>query len=734
MLNTLKTLFIERGKVDIRRRVLRLVLFGSILTFALLSVLSLIGVVSTWSVINERGSELSESATGFAEKFTEEQAHKQLLGTAEGKARLIRLELQKIGDDVKQLAAQMNRIFSEPQNYPPSSVPEFRQETVRLGDIYVFRCHDLANNPDPVVDEEIRLASNIEPLMRIITDQAYANHQGTISVGSKYNYVICVDVDYGKRDIITYSDDILRNYLVTARPWYIDAIRENKLVFSDFYFAPNGYPAITCAMPYYDNEGIAGVASIGGSLGALYNMIAESVNDASEINFVIDNKGRVIISSQKEGALEAGTEKVLLQDENLSRAIRRMLGGEKGIEDVTFDGTEYLLAFAPVENVNWYFGTMLRKNLVLTPAQEAGHNIELQIDDFKGSFRNMFIALMLVALLVLMRLLYSLLDNGIRVAGNFVKPIEELSDGVREIASGNFDKKLNVRTGDEIEHLAVCFNAMTDELQKYMANLTQVTAEKERIATELDVATEIQSSMLPRDFDFDRTDFELYATMHAAKEVGGDFYDFYLVDDEHLVVTIADVSGKGIAAALFMVLSKTILKNFAFTMTGSDDVGALVACTNAQLCQNNDAMMFVTAFVGVLELKTGRFTYVNGGHNPPLVYRASTDRFEYLNSAARNYALGLMDDVDYEQEMIELADGDVIYLYTDGVTEALNESEELYGEERLEECLNRAGAKNISVEKILAAVRKSLDEYVGDADQSDDITMIGLKYRGGAHD
>ncbi|MBR1581262.1 MAG: serine/threonine-protein phosphatase, partial [Selenomonadaceae bacterium] len=218
--------------------------------------------------------------------------------------------------------------------------------------------------------------------------------------------------------------------------------------------------------------------------------------------------------------------------------------------------------------------------------------------------------------------------------------------------------------------------------------------------------------------------------MHAAKEVGGDFYDFYLLDDKHLMVTIADVSGKGVPAALFMMISKTILKNFALTMANADDVGALVSKTNQQLCQNNDAMMFVTMFVGLLDLNTGRFIYVNGGHNPPLIYRASTERFEYLTSSARNYALGLMDDAEFEQETLELSAGDALFLYTDGVTEALNTREELYGEERLEACLNQPGAERLTVERMLALVRDSLNEYADGAPQSDDITMIGLKFNG----
>ena len=732
LIKTIIEVFSGRGRVDIRRRLLRLVIFGSGLTFASLGLITLIGSISTWSAINNRGSELSESAADYAEHFAENVAHDHLLETAENKARLARLELQSIGFDVKYLAAQAHRILAHPQNYPPRNLPDAHRDGIVTKDVYVFRSR--ASGDDPAIDDEIALLSNMAAPMSIMADEFYSDYQATLSVGSRYNYVVCVDVDFDKREPIVYSDEIMNNYVITERPWYKDAIAANGMVFSDFYAAPNGYPVITCAMPYYDAAGIAGVASVGCSLESLYQSVAENPNGGDEINFVLDDKGRVIISSQREGILKAGTEKILSDDGNLRRAVKRMTAGEKGVESVTLDGTEYLLAFAPVRVSGWSFGTMLENETVIAPALEARHNIERQMDEFKGSFRNVFIALSIVALIIVVRLLYALIKSSVEVSRNFVKPIEELADGVRDIASGNFDKRLNIRTGDEIEHLAVCFDAMTVELQKYMTNLTRETAEKERIATELDVATEIQASMLPRDFDFDRSEFELYATMNAAKEVGGDFYDFYMVDDDHLVVTIADVSGKGVAAALFMVISKTIMKNFARTMKSPNELGALVTCTNQQLCQNNDAMMFVTMFVAVLELSTGRMTYVNGGHNPPLIYRASTDRFEYLQTSARNYALGLMDDEAFEQETIDLNAGDAMYFYTDGVTEALNESEELYGEERLEECLNRSGAKNISVEKMLEAVRLSIAEYAGDAEQSDDITMIGLKYRGGAND
>ena len=304
-------------------------------------------------------------------------------------------------------------------------------------------------------------------------------------------------------------------------------------------------------------------------------------------------------------------------------------------------------------------------------------------------------------------------------------PIKELTDGVREISSGNLDKKLDIKTGDELEHLSICFNAMTDELQTYMKNLTKITAEKERISTELNVAKDIQLSMLPHDFNFGRNDFEIYATTNAAKSVGGDFYDFYLLDENHLVITIADVSGKGIPASLFMVISKTVLKNFATFATSADDYAAVMINANNLLCQGNDEMMFVTVFFGVLEIDTGKFIYVNGGHNPPIIYHAENNSCEYL-SVKKNFVLGGMEDVPYSQQEITLEKGDLIFTYTDGVNEAMNEQNEEYTSERLLNFMNSTNCK-ADLKSLLAAVKADVAKHVGAAEQSDDITMLALR-------
>ena len=201
-----------------------------------------------------------------------------------------------------------------------------------------------------------------------------------------------------------------------------------------------------------------------------------------------------------------------------------------------------------------------------------------------------------------------------------LNPLSELTQGVQEISGGKFDKKLKIKTGDELQTLAENFNTMTDELKLQMADLRKVTAEKERIETELEVATQIQSSMLPKNFSVDNR-VDIFATMKPAKEVGGDLYDFYKLDENHLFVTIADVSGKGVLAALFMVAAITNLRNFIASLKSPNDLKSAIEKTNNRLCANNDGGLFVTAFSGIIDLTTGIFRYVNAGHNPPLIRR-----------------------------------------------------------------------------------------------------------------
>ena len=308
-----------------------------------------------------------------------------------------------------------------------------------------------------------------------------------------------------------------------------------------------------------------------------------------------------------------------------------------------------------------------------------------------------------------------------------LNPVEKLSEFTTEITrTGNFGKQeIEIKTGDEIEALGQSFNYMMERLDDYIKDLTVVTAEKERIGAELNVATQIQSSMLPCIFPAfpDRDELDIYATMTPAKEVGGDFYDFFMVDERHVAIVIADVSGKGVPAALFMVIGKTLIKDH--TQPGRD-LGEVFTEVNNILCESNDNGMFITAFEGVLDLVTGEFRYANAGHEMPFIYRKEGGYEAY--KIRPGFVLAGMENIKYKEQKIQLNIGDKIFQYTDGVTEATDKDNQLYGMDRLHKVLNEK-CLDCNPEQTLKLVKEDIDAFVGDNDQFDDITMLCLEYK-----
>ena len=273
--------------------------------------------------------------------------------------------------------------------------------------------------------------------------------------------------------------------------------------------------------------------------------------------------------------------------------------------------------------------------------------------------------------------------------------------------------------------LAESFASLSSKTRDYIKEITEITAEKERIGTELALATRIQADMLPNIYPAfpGRTEFDLYASMTPAKEVGGDFYDFFLVDDDHLYMTIADVSGKGIPAALFMMASRIILASNA---KAGKTPAEILALTNETICQNNHQEMFVTVWVGVLEISTGKLIAANAGHEYPVIKQAD-GKFELVKDK-HGLVIGGMSGVKYKEYELQLTKGAKLFVYTDGVPEATNAGEELFGTKRMVDALN------IDIEAlpkdILANVRKAVDSFVGEAEQFDDLTMLCLEYKG----
>lgn len=305
-------------------------------------------------------------------------------------------------------------------------------------------------------------------------------------------------------------------------------------------------------------------------------------------------------------------------------------------------------------------------------------------------------------------------------AERFVKDNNAISENLEKI-----------KTGDEIQVLSENLLKLEVDINEYIENLTKVTAEKERIGAELNVATQIQADMLPSIFPAfpERKDFDIYATMTPAKEVGGDFYDFFLVDENHLAIVMADVAGKGVPAALFMVIAKTLIKNRTQMLaeSGNDYSPAKVlAYVNEQLCEGNEADMFVTVWLCILDLRTGKGIVSNAGHEYPTIRRAGGE-FELIKTR-HSPAVAAMEGMRFREHEIELNPGDSLYVYTDGVPEATNSNDELFGTERMLQALNENPSD--SAEELLNRVKDHIDTFVGEAPQFDDITMLCMNYFG----
>lgn len=718
-------------KLNIARRVMLLVLSGSLLTFLVMSVLSLYGMLNINSTLNAKEYEIGESAADYVKDYAAGQIQDRLMEVARYKAYLMDHKLSLLANDTEYLAGKATLLLKNKGAVNPISLPSPRTQLIYSRQPYVHYGQAVGQTINDSISAEIGILSNVAEDLKLMSGK-----YGACFLGSKHGYIVGIYTAVDGKQSQPFSGESLEGFDSRQRAWYKLGQQAEKVTYTDVYMSTKGYLCVTCVAPYFDNDGFAGVAGIDCNPEEVYWRHTEGNGFETEYSFILGRDGEIIFSSHKEGVLNAiltGRDLRKSSDESLAEAASRMTNGEQDVVPVMINGAEHYLAFAPIGSVGWSYGALIETDSVLLPVMAAKEAMLGAMVGFRDEMDELFDKIYLWAIILLIPLLLLLILFSIKVSRHFVKPIHSLADGAREIAQGNLDKQLEVRTGDELEHLSVCFNAMGHELKDYMKNLERATTEKERIATELGLATKIQADMLPRNFHeiSEKKAFEIFASMQPARAVGGDFYDFYLVDENHLVVTIADVSGKGIPASLFMMISQTVLKNYTVMMQKPDDLSGAMSLANKRLCKNNEGGMFVTVFMGMLDLVSGKFICSNGGHNPPLVGRLQEDGkrvFEYME-LGKSRVLGIIEKNKYTQTEISLEPGDMLFLYTDGVTEAMNEENQLYTEVKLKAALDGIPA-GASVEDALAFVREDIRRHVGMAEQSDDITMLAVLYDG----
>ncbi len=611
-------------------------------------------------------------------------------------------------------------LYTHPDEYQDKPVYDPKPEND--GKTSVQLQHEAAVNPAD--DPHLGLAANMSELMLAMYENSKVLNSCFIATVD--GNIIFVDDRAGANFD---ADGKLQTFEVRQRPWYTGAKDTGDLYFTGIELdAFTNIPGLVCSAPVYADGKL--VAVVGADI-FLYQ-ISEFINNSAKDNgfeCIVNQNGEIIFSPQKEGTFKASlsdqaTDLRSGENKELGELITKSLQESTGIKTVTVDNKTYYLCGEPMKTVSWAVITAVDKELTDQPTKALINSFETINTQAQDDYHNsagksqQTILVMTVIILVLASVV------ALIVAGKIVKPVECMTKRIDEISGTDlaFELDDSYHTGDEIEVLAQAFATLSKRTINYIDQITRITAEKERIGAELSLATKIQADMLPNLFPAfpERPEFDIYATMTPAKEVGGDFYDFFLIDNNHLGLVMADVSGKGVPAALFMMMSKILVNNYA-QMGGSP--ARVLELTNAQICKNNDEEMFVTVWFGVLDITSGIVTAANAGHEFPILRKADGS-FELFKDK-HGFVIGGMDGMKYRDYQFKLEKGGTLFLYTDGVAEATNSQNQLFGTDRMLAALNTDPQAPPKV--LLENMKKAVDEFVGDAPQFDDLTMLSVK-------
>lgn len=704
---------------------------GLLLAMLFLAMFS-VGGISVYSLrymkdvseINHR--RLGQTAADGAERALEKMAGEQLQNIVVEKAAFIEEKFRAVESYVLGIAAQAADIYENMDSYPDREVEPPKQDVRELS--VQLLSSEALETPTEEQKKEVLKLGNIQDLL--IQYNAHSDMVSSDYVATESGWMIQADyIAHSK-----YSEDgqSVLPYEAAEREWYrrAKAVSEGQIVYTDVIRdIHKGGDGIVCATPvYYEGEVVA-VAGAGSYLDTINQAVLNTIIGGTGYAFLVNEKGQVMVSPKTEGDTAAYAEESVdlrvSENEILAKAAKSMVAGESGFLELTLDGRQVYLAYTPLKKLGWSFAAVIDVEEIIAPAKESQKMILELTEEVEGEQNAAIQRTLLSFALMFAAVTFAACMAGALFSRKLARPIQQLTKEVAQIDGGSLDGRIHISTGDEVEDLGNAFNHMAEKVQKYIMNLASVTAEKERIRTEIEVASRLQADMLPKSENAfaDRKEFDLYASMTPAKGVGGDFYDFFLLDEDHLAMVMADVSGKGVPAALFMVVSRTLIRSHI--MSGSLLMQAVEEINNS-LCKNNKNGMFVTAWIGVLTISTGELDFVNAGHCRPLIRHA--DGFCEFETFLSGLVLAGMEDAKYRQSQIHLKKGDTILLYTDGVTEATSVKKELYGEKRLRRA---AGILfTLTPKELLGRIWEDVDRFQKDAEQFDDITMLAVTYNG----
>ncbi|MCF0132831.1 MAG: SpoIIE family protein phosphatase [Blautia sp.] len=669
--------------------------------------------VDTSKVLGKKASETSSNALM-------ESLERNLVQISTDKAKLAETKLTQYRDAARYAADYAQTISRNPEGFPEKEVQPPKEENEGKWALQ----RSLAE--ESISYEDVRVENcaygNMESIFRSIVDNV--GNVATVYLGTESGLLISYDPYSG--DAAPKQKEVYFDYREKA--WYKLGKKVERCGFTETYQDSYGRGlTITCVAPFYDSRGeFQGCIGIDILMKELNSAIVSDGIFQPKEAVLFDNMGNVIAGKD----IDQRSEKTynILDDaynSKLKSVGRTMIRNNSGLIIANRARNPLYVAYSTIESTDWTLAIFCPVSETLKPVTRIQESIDDNTSNVVECVQDS-VFFMISNCLVLAALILLIVTMQIgRFSRKITNPLKELEKDVQTITQGDFTKHTEVKTNDEIGRLANSFNQMTDSIHQYMLDLKAATARQERIESELSVAADIQTQMLPSDFEgfSARKEFDLYATMNAAKEVGGDFYDFFMVDDSHLAIVIGDVSGKGVPAALFMVIAKTLIKNR--TLLGGMPA-EIFTDVNNQLCEGNEACLFVTAWMGIFDLETGRGCCANAGHEYPAIRRGDGDYELQINK--HSIALAAMENIQYQDEEILLSPGDSIYVYTDGVPEATNADNQMYGTDRMMAMLNLN--KNGSIKDMLHSMKEDIDAFTGDVSAFDDITMLCMKFRG----
>ena len=520
---------------------------------------------------------------------------------------------------------------------------------------------------------------------------------------------------------------------VTERPWYKGAAGTGELYFTDVeYDLFSERTGIVCSYPVYVDGELKAVVGADLFLDAMAEGVEQLSTEGVSYIAIVNQYGHVVFSPRTEGTFAVRTSDTAedlrdSENEELAAFVKEALVSSTEVRLLEIDGRMCYAAGAPLETAGWTVINVVDQEATERSTQEMLASVKELSAEAEDTFQKGSTASKRMIVLLVVLISAAGLAAALGVSKRIVKPLNTMTKRIASLRGDNIQFKMEdtFRTGDEIEVLATSFADLSAKTVAYIEEVARVTAEKERIGAELEMAQAIQESQLPSIFPPfpGRPEFDIYASMTPAKEVGGDFYDFFLIDSDHLAMVMADVSGKGVPAALFMMIAKILIKN---RLQSGESLGKALQNVNNQLLEGNQADMFVTTWLSVLTISTGEGTATNAGHEHPVLRRAD-GTYELVKY--RHYpAVATLEDIPFKEHTFKLNPGDSLFVYTDGVAEAANPENELFGTDRLLEALNRDPDAEPDV--VLKNVMDEISAFVKDAEQFDDITMLCLRYNG----